>query len=270
MPFTFRIAVQTDDIRFYHKLLNIFEGSRLKANFFTVNQSIPFQKYDLIITTSDQANLNDSQVLKLQYDQINSDLVPKIAGIIARKNTPKFRTLVIGVDPGEKIGLATICDGMLLSAETSRLDQLITKIQNYFLIFPSETILIRVGDQPISVSQVVFNKLFAVFGKMEHLKIEIVKETNTSSKSTPISLTLGSDETAAFTIARREGKTTNHMVRSEIPLGRIKEIQRWSRDLSGNRISLDFELAKSVALGEITLEEALQKKEIQIEAKNNE
>ncbi len=270
MPFTFRIAVQTDDIRFYHKLLNLFEGSRLKANFFTVNQAIPSQKYDLIITTSDQSELLTPQVLKLQYDQINSDLIPKIVGLIARKNIPKFKTLVIGVDPGRKIGLAAICDGMLLSAETSRLDKLITKIQNYLLIFPSETIIIRVGDQPISFSQVIFNKLFTIFGKMEKLQIEIVKEANSSSKSPIIPLTLGSDETAAFTIARREGKTANHMVRSEIPIGRIKEIQRWSRELSGNRISLDFELAKFVALGEITLEEALEQKEKQLEVKNDE
>ncbi len=270
MPFTFRIAVQTDDIRFYHKLLNLFEGSRLKVNFFTINQAIPFQKYDLIITTSEQSNRFDPQILKLQYDQINSDLVPKIVGIIVRKKTPKFKTLVIGVDPGKKIGLAAICDGMLLSAETSRLDKLITKIQNYLMIFPSETIIIRVGDQPLSISQVVFNKLFAVFENMEKLKIEIVKEAHTSSKSPIISTTLSSDETAAFTIARREGKTTNHMVRNEIPLGRIKEIQKWSRDLSGNRISLDFELAKFVALGEITLEEALKQKEKQLEVKNDE
>lgn len=267
MPFTFRIAVQTDDIRFYHKLLNLFEGSRLKANFFTTNQSIPLQKYDLVITTSDQSNFDEPKVLKLQYKQINSDLVAKIVGIIARKNTPKFKTLIIGVDPGKKIGLAAICDGMLLSAETSRLNRLITKIQNYLLIFPSETIIIRVGDQPISVSQVIFNKLFAIFGKMEDLKIEIVKEANTSSKHSLIPLTLDSDETAAFTIAQREGKTTNHMVRSEIPVGRIKEIQRWSRELSGNQISLDFELARSVASGEITLEEALQQKEKQLEAR---
>jgi hypothetical protein len=59
------------------------------------------------------------------------------------------------------------------------------------------------------------------------------------------------------------------MVRNEIPMGRIKEIQRWSRDLSENRISLDLKLAKSVALGKITLEKAIKQKEKQIEARKN-
>lgn len=264
------IAVQTDDIRFYHKLLNILEGSQLKVKFFTLNQSISQQKFDLIITTSNEKiNFNDSKVLELQYNQLNEAIIPKIVGIIARKNTPKFKTLTIGVDPGKTIGLAAICDGMLLNAETSRLDKLVTKIQNYLLIFPSESIIIRVGDQPISVSQVIINKLFAVYGEIGKIAIEVVKEAYSSPKNPVIPSTLGSDEVAAFTIAQREGKTTNHMVRNEIPMGRIKEIQRWSRDLSGNRISLDLKLAKSVALGEISLEKAIKQKEKQIEARKN-
>ena len=47
-----------------------------------------------------------------------------------------------------------------------------------------------------------------------------------------------------------------HMVRSIIPEGRIKEIQNWSREKSGN-ITIDSELAKLVAIGELTLEEAI-------------
>lgn len=274
MPSTFRVAIQTDDLRFYHKILKTIEGSRLKANFFTSDQEIPSNKYDLVITTSPELNYSEkcekSQILHLQYEQLDVDLIPKIIGMIARKNTPKFYSLVIGIDPGKRIGLAAICDGMLLSAETSQFDQLITKIQNYILIFPSEVIVIRIGDQPNSVSQVIFNKLFKTFKEIKKIKLEIVAEAYSNLKSPTSNSKLKPDEIAAFTIAQREGKTTNHMVRNEIPIGRVKEIQRWSRNLSDNRISLDFELAKSVALGDITLEKAIKQKEEQIEAKKSE
>lgn len=274
MPFTFRVAIQTDDLRFYYKILKTIEGSRLKANFFTSDQDIPSNIYDLVITTSTETNYSEnyenSQILHLKYEQLDVDLIPKIIGMIARKNTPKFYSLVIGIDPGKRIGLAAICDEMLLSAETSQLNQLIAKIQNYILIFPSEMIIIRIGDQPNSVSQVIFNKLFNAFKEIKKIKLEIVTEAYSNPKNPTSHSKLKPDEIAAFTIAQREGKTTNHMVRNEIPIGRVKEIQRWSRNLSGNRISLDFKSAKSVALGEISLEKAIKQKEEHLEAKKSE
>jgi hypothetical protein len=274
MPLPFRIAIQTDDIRFYHKILKIIEGSRLKANFFTSDQDIPLNKYDLVISSSAESknsnNSDNPQFLYLQYEQIDVGFVPKIIGMIARKNTLKFQSLIIGIDPGKRIGLVAICDGMLLSAETSQLDKLIAKIQNYILIFPSEMIIIRIGDQPNSVSQVIFNKLFKVFRDVKKIKLEIVTEAYSNPKGPSSDSNLNPDEKAAFTIAQREGKITNHVVRNEIPIGRVKEIQRWSRNLSGNRISLDFKLAKSVALGDITLEKAIKQKEEQLEVKKSE
>jgi hypothetical protein len=252
----------------------MIEGSRLKANFFAFDQEIPSNKYDLVISTAPELNYSANQkknkILHLQYEQLDVDLIPKIIGMIARKNTPKFHSLVIGIDPGKRIGLAAICDGMLLSAETGQISQLIAKIQNYILIFPSEMIIIRIGDQPNSVSQVIFNKLFNAFKEIKKIKLEIVTEAYSNPKSPTSHSNFKPDEMAAFTIAQREGKATNHMVRNEIPIGRVKEIQSWSRNLSGNRISLDFKLAKSVALGEITLEKAIKQKEEQLEAKKSE
>ncbi len=47
------------------------------------------------------------------------------------------------------------------------------------------------------------------------------------------------------------------MVRNDVSLGRIKEIQNRSREVSGN-LTLDVKLAESVANGKLTLEEAIQ------------
>lgn len=271
MPVNYRIAVQTDDMRYYHKLSKIFEGSPLKVTFFACNQRIPYQKFDLIISPHESINhITDSQIFQLHIEQIHPSLVTKIIGIIARKKEPKFKLLIVGVDPGKQIGLAAICDGMILAAETSRLVQLARKIEEYLVLFPSERVVIRVGDQPTSISNVVFNKLFTTFGNVDNIKLEIVQEAYTSPKKIAPTTTFGSDETAAITIAHRPGKTKNHPVRSLIPIGRIKEIQKWSRNLSNNRITLDTELAQSVALGEISLEEAIKRKERQLEAKKNE
>ncbi len=271
LPLNYRIAIQTDDMRFYHKLSKLFEGSPLKVKFFALNQTIPSQKYDLIITNHKSINHSSgSQIIQLQFDQIQPYLVTKIIGIVARKKIPKFKLLILGIDPGERIGVAAICDGMILAAETSKLLQLAKKIEEYLVLFPSETVVIRIGDQPTSVSKVIFNKIFTVFGNNDNIKLEVVKESYSNPRKITPAVPFSPDETAAIAIAHRPGKTKNHLVRSTIPMCIIKEIQNWSRDLSNNRITLDGELARSVALGKISLEHAIIQKEKQLEAKKNE
>jgi hypothetical protein len=271
LPLNYQIAIQTDNMRFYHKLLKLFDGTPLRAKFFTLNQTVPAQKYDLIITSQESGNyLNDTQILQVQLEQITPTLVSRIIGIVARNKEPKFRQLTVGVDPGKNIGVAAICDGMILAAETSKLPRLTQKIEEFLILFPSETVLIRVGDQPTSVSKIIFNKLFSIFGKISNIKLEIVEEAYSSRKKIAPNFPFNPDETAAITIAHRPGEEKNHLVRSSVPFGRIKEIQKWSREMSGNRITLDLELAESVALGKITLEHAIEQKERQLEERKNE
>lgn len=271
LPVKYRIAIQTDDMRLYHKLLQLFKGSPLRVKSFTLNQTIPYQKFDLIITTQETIDhSSDSQIFRLQPKQIQPELISKIIGIIARRKELKFKQLILGIDPGEHIGVAAICDGMILAAETSKLPQLTEKIEEYLILFPSEMVVIRIGDQPNSVSEVIFNKLFSVFGNINNVKLEIVAEAYSNPKKIALNYPFSLDETAAITIAHRHGKVKNHLVRKKVPKGRIKEIQKWSRDLSNNRITLDVELARSVALGKISLEHAIIQKEKQLEAKKNE
>ncbi|MFX1505842.1 MAG: hypothetical protein ACFFDC_06985 [Promethearchaeota archaeon] len=270
LPINYRIAIQTDDMRYYHKLSKLLKMSPLRVKFFAPNQPIPYEKFDLIISSHESINnIGDLPTFQLSFDQIHPSIIIKIIGIIARRKEPKFKLLIVGIDPGKQIGLAAICDGMILAAETSRLNQLTRKIEEYLVLFPSERVVIRVGDQPPSVSKVIFNKLFTIFGDVDNIKLEIVQEAYSNPRRTALTTPFSPDETAAITIAHRQGKQKNHLVRTLIPIGRIKEIQKWSRKSSNNRITLDTELAQSVALGEISLEEAIELKERQIEAKKN-
>jgi hypothetical protein len=274
LPSNFQIAVKTDDTRFYHRLLKLVEGSHLSVKFFALNQPIPSQKYDLIVTSQNTViNSSDTQILRFKLDELHPDLITKIIGIAARKKEPKFKQLVIGIDPGENIGVAAICDGMILVADTKKLNQLVRKIEEYLILFPSERVVIRIGDQPTTTSEVIFNKLFDVFGKDKNtgnVELEIVNEAYSNPRKNTSNLPFGSDEAAAITIGLRKGIMKNHLVRSHITKGRIKEIQKWSRELSGNRLSLDVELAKAVALGELSLDEAIMLKEKELGDKKNE
>jgi len=267
MPRKFKIAIQTQDMRLYYKLMKYLKVPRLITRFFTPDQTIPIEDFDLIITTTESIeNIEpNTKIINLKSEEIEPSIVPRIIGLIARKKASIFRKLIIGIDPGKTIGLAAVCDGMLLYATTTKMNTLINKLKDVVVTFPSEEIVIRVGNQPPYVSNIIFNKLFSFLGREPNITLEIVEESFTTSKKAKLKQQLGINEGAAFSIAQRSGKQYNDMVRSFIPKGRIKEIKNWSRQISDNRLTVDSQLAEAVALGDITLDDAILEKKKKID-----
>jgi len=237
------IAVKTNDMRFYNKILKLSQSSTLKIHFFPESQLISEGKYDIVVTTSEKPKYEkNSHILYLDYEDLNTETIPTIIGLISRNHNLKFQKMLIGIDPGEHIGIAAICDGMVLSARTVSLEQLINSVETNLLSFPSKRVCIKIGDQPPSISKVIFNKLFNVFRRFDHIQMEIVPEADSNTGNLKTQKSLSTDEKAAIIIGLREGKPQNHMVRSPIPEGRVKEIQNWSREKSGN-LTIDSKLA---------------------------
>jgi hypothetical protein len=228
--------------------------------FYSENQPIPLKHFDLIVTSDEDTDKQyENGVIRLRYEDLGIETVPNIVGLIARNHSSRFQKMLIGIDPGEKIGVAAICDGMTLSAKTVSIKNLNNVIQSFLLTFPSEAIIIRIGDKPISMSNVIFNRIFQAFQKVPNVRLEIVNEAASNVKTTFSQQKYSLDEKAAITIGFREGQPKTHMVRNAIPPGRVKEIQNWSRKVSGN-ITLDSKLAELVALGKISIEDALKVK----------
>ncbi len=253
-------------MRFYHKMLKLSQDTGLRINFFSENQPISKKHFDLIITTDKiNAGEENKKIIHLSYENLGDNTIPTLIGLIARNHTPRFKKMVIGIDPGENIGIAAICDGMILSAKTISLEGLINTIQSFLLTFPSEIIIIRIGDKPLSISMVIFNKLFHIFQQIPKIHLEIVNEVASNIKTTTSQQKYSLDEKAAITIGFREGQEVTHMVRNDIHPGRVKEIQNRSRELSGN-LTLDSKLAKMVALGKISMLDALK---VKTEQNNN-
>lgn len=244
-------------MRFYYKILKLSKNSPLKINFYSSTQKIPDGKYDLVIYSSkDSIEGQNNHLLFLDYKELSTDTIPKLIGLIARNYNKKFHRMIIGVDPGDHIGIAAICDGMVLYAETIEIRQLIHTVEKLLLLFPAEIVVIRTGDRPISVSNLIFNKIHRAFNKIDFIKLEVVNEASSTIKSPISKINYSQDEKSAIVIGLRRGKIKNHMVRNEIPANRIKEIQNRSRKISGN-LTLDLKLAEAVANGVFTLEEAI-------------
>ncbi|MFW9857036.1 MAG: hypothetical protein ACFFFG_18445 [Candidatus Thorarchaeota archaeon] len=262
-----RIAIQTEEMRFYFKLLKLFEKSRfpIKSKFYLPTQSIDSSSFDLVIRTpnpssADILRKSESNILHLSYNELTPYTVSQLLGLVLRKYEPKFQEVIIGVDPGEHVGVAAICDGMFLAANTVNLEELNATINNYLATFPGERVVIRVGNLPMSISKTIFNHLHKVYGNWKSLSFEIVEESFTNLPKGAQRTELPRDAAAAVAIAHRPGRKTDHQLRNEIPSGRIRQIQKWSREKSGNQITLDKELARLVALGQLTLDSAIDLK----------
>jgi hypothetical protein len=113
--------------------------------------------------------------------------------------------------------------------------------------YPTANVVVRIGNGDRTNRNRTFNKLWD-----EGHKLEIVDERNTTTKSqTP-------DEDAAVEIAMTPGYRPAKRQETNPCQGEIRNIQRISRLESEGSLTVSRELARKVALGELTLRDAIE------------
>jgi hypothetical protein len=157
---------------------------------------------------------------------------------------------VIGIDPGEEPGIAVVSNGIVEAVYRVPLGQAVGVIERIKQTYPD--ILVRIGHGARLTSMHLANSLVA-----QGIPVELVDETGTSpylGKGTGGPAI--SDIVAAINIAYKQGVRVG---RQEIlpSRGEIRWIQERSRELSEGRTTISRQLAKRVAIGEITIKEAL-------------
>ena len=120
--------------------------------------------------------------------------------------------------------------------------------------YPGKDIVIRIGNGARLVRTRLINSILDM-----GVNIEVVDETGTSpSIGRGIHSFEMSDIIAAINIARLKGtRATKQEI--EPSMGEIKRIQEYSREHSNGKTSIPRDLARKVAKGEMTMEEAIKK-----------
>jgi len=162
--------------------------------------------------------------------------------------------VVIGIDPGKNPGVAVLEDGQVSEVyhvPARDVPGLVRKIlENY----PGKDIVIRIGDGARLVGTRLINSILDM-----GVNVEVVDETGTSpSMGSGLHSFEVSDIIAAINIARLKG---NRVGKQEVEpsMGEIKRIQEYSREYSSGKTSIPRDLARKVAKGEMTVEEAIKK-----------
>ncbi len=193
-----QICVATDDGRAYYLIASRLR--RARVSFRSVMPSeIRSEECDMILTTRRETKMFNHGVMAIE-DLDENPLIMK--GQIMAKLGGVRRELVIGIDPGSRIGLAVFYAGAELASQTFN-----SKVSLYKTIFdlvrriPNSGSVVKIGNG----SPELANKLaFDIGESLADVAIEIVNEERTSVRDTRYRR-LPKDQSAAARIALRKG-----------------------------------------------------------------
>lgn len=153
---------------------------------------------------------------------------------------------VVGVDPGDRPGIAVCSGGICVAAFHVPLADAVAVIERE--IEDAADPVVRIGDGARM-------KGAGIVDALADCPVELVDETGTTPSLGTGASGMG-DVLAAVNIARMEGE---RIERREIEptVGELRAIKERSRERSDGRRTIDERLARRVAHGELTLEEAL-------------
>lgn len=235
------IVVATTDFELYHDVVN--DLRKRGTTFTTIEPDEPLPERTAVVIT----------------DPDHADDFPAVSTVVADPDdarTAVDRALtavrgdggrtIVGVDPGRKPGIAVLAGETVVAAFQVPLTEAVEVIKREVCDAPDP--IVRIGDGARLQSSKLINEL-------EDVCVELVDETGTTPYLGTGSRGMG-DVLAAVNIARLEGEPIDSR-EIEPTAGELQLIKDRSREQSETNRAIDNGLARRVAAGELTIEEAL-------------
>jgi hypothetical protein len=236
------IGLLTQDPRTYFEMIEALREQGLKYISLDFSEPLP-ANVGVVITTECESD-------KIDFDNLVTDSDPDVAIAKARKilaGDASVKDLAIGIDPGHRPGVAALGDGTVLTRSVASSPEAVREtVDDIMRDYPSTNVIIRIGNGDRTNRNRIFNALWD-----DGHRLEIVDERNTTTRSqTP-------DEDAAVEIALTPGYRPRKKQKVEPCEGEIRNIQRISRLESNGSITVSRKLAERVAMGELSLDDAI-------------
>ena len=198
----------------------------------------------VVITTDEERE-------RVPFDRVVTDADPdsailKVRSILAGEGGTD--DLTIGIDPGDRPGIAVLSNGVVLVRTLASAPEAVGEVvQETLSRYAPSRVTIRLGNG----DRTNRNRIFNVLWDLGHVG-EMVDERNTTKKSkTP-------DEDAAVAIALTPGFRPRRRQQVAPAPGELRNIQRLSREHTDGELTVSKKLAARIALGEITMDEAVR------------
>jgi len=243
------IGVYTKDFSLYHDLISVLKRRVIPYVSLNSLDDIP-RRVGVILTSEEELALVPllKAVAVDAYESIDSAV-----DLALQKLTGKelYSKLFIGIDPGERPGIAIVGDDILLQ-KTSVEDpsSVVSEVRRIQKVYPAKELGIRIGHGSVILRNRIINSLIPL-----EIPIEIVDETSTTMAATQ---RFERDREAAAAIAMLAGGRVQTRLPLEPTRGAIRNVQKYSRQLSEGRLTISEDMALRVLRGEISLLEAVE------------
>ncbi|WP_436927021.1 hypothetical protein [Halosimplex amylolyticum] len=236
------IVVATADFEVYHGVVNELRDRGVTFTTIELDDDLP-ARTTVVVTASDESPPTPDDVPVVRADP--DDPRRAVDEVVAILRGGSGRT-VVGVDPGERPGIAVLSGEMVVATFHVPLVDAAEVVREE--VADAVDPLVRIGDGARLQGAKIIDDL-------EEVPIELVDETGT----TPY-LGTGArgmaDVLAAVNIARLDGERIESRT-IEPTAGELQRIKDRSREQSDTNRAIDETLARRVALGELTIAEAL-------------
>ncbi|MCU4924678.1 hypothetical protein OB905_01595 [Halobacteria archaeon AArc-dxtr1] len=235
------IVVATSDFEVYHGVVSELRDRGSEFTTVEPDDEIP-DRTAVVVTDAD-----------------NADRFGAVPAIVADPDAPRRAVdqalstvrggdgrTVIGVDPGRKPGIAVLAGDTVVAAFQVPLTDAVDRIEREVAEAPAP--IVRIGDGSRLEGATLVNDL-------QDVRVELVDETGTTPYLGTGARGMG-DVLAAINIARLEGEEVDSR-QIEPTEGELRVIKDRSREHSDQNREIDEVLARRVAAGELTIEEAL-------------
>ncbi|WP_049928354.1 hypothetical protein [Halopiger goleimassiliensis] len=238
------IVVATEDFEVYHGVVNELRDRGTTFTTIEPDDDLP-ERTTVIVTDEDHADdfaETDATTIVAEPDAARRVVDQALTALRGSGG----RT-VVGVDPGRKPGIAVLAGETVVAAFQVPIGDAVEVVQRE--VHEAADPIVKIGDGARLQSAKLVNEL-------EDVRVELVDETGTTPYLGTGTRGMG-DVLAAVNIARLEGEVVD--AREIEPTdGELQVIKDRSRERSDENRAIDAGLARRVATGELTIDEALE------------
>ncbi len=245
------IGVHTRDFSLYHDVLKALGRRNIPYVSLSSIDHIPSKIGVILTSNSELHDIKSQKVIAVDaYDTIDHAIDLALQLLIGKE---LYARVYIGIDPGEKPGIAVVGDEILLQkTNVESPEKVVTMVKRLLREYPATETLIRIGHGAIITRNRIINSLIPL-----RVPIEIVDETKTSASQQKKRYLRDSEAAAA--IALVPGGKVQRRLPLEPTRGDIRRIQEESRRLSDGKFSISQKRALQVLNGTISLKEAIER-----------
>ena len=244
------LGVYTKDFALYHDLLKTLKKRKIAYVSLSSVKNIPSRVGVILTSHHEFHDIKNKKTIPVDaYDSLDHAVDLALQLLFGKD---MYSTIFIGIDPGERPGIAVVGDEVLLhKTQVKSHEDVFMLVKRFLKEYPAKDTTIRIGHGALIIRNRIINSLIPL-----HVPIEIVDETKTSSSQS--SHRYGRDSEAAAAIALLHGGKVQTRLPLEPTKGAIRDVQRHSRQLSGGRFSISQDTARKVLQGKLSLQEAIE------------